>query len=155
MRNGSPPIGIAAVFLLVVALALPAAATAAKKTFKLSGPVAGDANAEVEISVTVKNGKPKKVKKLSYENLDAYCDLDDEVGYETPDGERSGSAGVNVGPPVEADRSFRWVSFPEDPSRQVNVVGKVKRRGKKVTGFLEVFFNETPCKAEGDFTATR
>jgi hypothetical protein len=140
---------------IVAALGAAGIAQAAKTTHRLEGPVAGDANASVAISVVVKNGEPRKVKGLRYENLDKFCDQDDEVGYETPAGETSGSAGKNIGPGIESDNSFRWVSNPSDPARSVNIVGKVKQHGKKVTGLLEVFFNDEPCKAEGKFTATK
>jgi hypothetical protein len=136
---------------------LPAGADAAKtKSHKLEGRMVGDPNSRVSMTVVTRRGDPKRVKRLRYRNLDTFCDLDDEVGFETPVGDRSGSAGRNIGPGVELDNSFRWVSFPEDPPRQVNVVGKVKRRGKKVTGTIEVLDNEAPvCQAEGRFTATK
>ena len=148
------PRGLAVGGIVVLAVAA-ATAYAAKTTYELEGPVEGDANARVSLKVVVKDGKPRAVKGLRYENLDTFCDQDAEVGYETPAGERSGSAGKNEGPRIESDNSFRWVSYPSDPSRSVNVVGKVKRHGKKVTGLLEVFFNEEPCKAEGTFKAVK
>jgi hypothetical protein len=145
-----------AVLIAIAAVVFAGAAIAATKTHKLAGPVEGDANAKVKIQVVVKNGDPKRVKKLTYTNLDTFCDNDDEVGFETAVGDRSGSAGKNLGPKIEADKSFRWVSYPTDPDRTVNVVGKVKPSGKKASGLLEVFFNDFPaCKAEGEFKAVK
>jgi hypothetical protein len=143
--------------LVTVALLLPAGADAAKKkSHKLEGRMSGDPNSSISITVVTRGGDPKRVKRLRYRNLDTFCDLDDEVGFETPAGDRSGSAGRNIGPGIEFDNSFRWVSFPQVPPRQVNVVGKVKRRGKKVTGTIEVLDNEVPvCQAEGRFTASK
>ncbi|MGH2987271.1 MAG: hypothetical protein ACRDLO_11390 [Solirubrobacterales bacterium] len=155
-RTTSSIKGLSAACAITLALALAITAIAGGVTHKLEGNVDGDSNGTIRLQVVVKDGKPKKVKKLEYENLDTFCDQDDAVGFETPVGDRSGNAGRNVGPSIEANRSFRWVSYPEDPSRQVNVIGKVKRRGNKVNGKIEVFFNEFPaCKAEGDFTATK
>ena len=45
---------------LVLALALPATATAGLKTYRLKGPVVGDPNAMVWIDVVMRNGKPKR-----------------------------------------------------------------------------------------------
>jgi hypothetical protein len=155
-RTTSSIKGPAAVCAITLALWLAITAIAGGATHKLDGKVNGDSNGTVSLQVVVRDGKPKKVKKLEYENLDTFCDQDDAVGFETPVGDRSGKAGRNVGPSIEANRSFRWVSYPDDPPRQVNVVGKVKRRGTKVEGKIEVFFNDFPaCKAEGTFTATK
>jgi hypothetical protein len=156
MRTTSTMARPLAVLIAIAAVVFAGAAIAATKTHKLAGPVAGDANAKVKIQVVVKNGEPRKVKKLTYKNLDTFCDHDDEVGFETAAGDRSGSAGKNLGPKIESDGSFRWVSYPTDPDRTVNVIGVVKQKGKKVGGLLEVFFNDFPtCKAEGEFGAIK
>ena len=155
-RKLVPPAAIA--LLLVLTLAAPAVSGKGKnaKVHELSGKIAGDANAKVSLEVVVRNREPRKVRNLVYKNIDTFCDQDAEVGFETPVGDRSGKGGKNLGPRVEFDNSFRWVSNPDNPSRTINIVGKVKRRGKKVTGLLEVYFNDFPaCKAEGNFVATK
>lgn len=137
--------GLAAVCLAVGLLAVPSTAAAGRVVHTLKGGIAGDANARVKMKVVVRNGDPRRVKGLSYRNLDADCNG-------TPAGQLSGSAGRNLGPGVEFDNSFRWVSFPANPPRQVNMVGKLKRRGRKATGRLEVGSNESCANTDDRVT---
>jgi hypothetical protein len=44
------------------------------------------------------------------------------------------------------------VSFPANPPRQVNMVGKLKRRGRKATGRLEVGSNESCANTDDRVT---
>jgi hypothetical protein len=154
--NGAPPIRTLVVAcVLVVALAVPALAPAAKKkTYSLSGPATGDANGKVSLKVVVKNGKPKKIKGLAYENLDAFCRVDESTM--VPAGEFTGSAGTNLNPPgIEPGRLMQWFSYPENPSRQVTMNGKVSANGKTAKGTIGVFNNEECGAAEFDFTAKK
>ena len=128
---------------LLAALALPGTALGAARTYTLKGKVEGDANSAVSVKVVVVSGKPRRLKGLTYRNLDANCDG-------SPTGELSGSAGRNVGPSgFEFDGSFRWVSYPANPSRNVNMFGKVRRRGRLITATLEVFNNDFCSNAKG------
>ena len=128
--------------LVIAGLALPAGASAARTTYTLKGKVDGDANSRVSVKVVVRNGQPQRLKGLTYRNLDSDCAA----------GELSGSGGKNLGASVEFNNSFRWVSYPQGGSRHVNMYGKVRRRGRRITATLEVFDNENLCDAKGKVT---
>jgi hypothetical protein len=136
---------------LVGALLLAATAPADIQARTLKGTVVGDENSAVSIKVVLKNGKPKRLKGLTYENLDAYCDPDGSFGPQAPEyvGEVSGSAGRNRGPRIEVGGYFDWFSYPESPSRQVTFAGRLKNGGKKAVGNIGVFNNESCENAEG------
>lgn len=133
---------------LMVAFALPGTALGATTTYTLKGKVEGDANSVVSVKVVVVNGKPRRLKGLAYRNLNASCDG-------SPTGEVSGFAGKNLGPSIELGGSFRWVSYPTDPSRFVNMFGTVRRRGRLITATLEVFNNDACSNAKGSVRLRR
>jgi len=134
-----------AVCLGAILAVAPASASAGRVVHTLKGKMANDPNSRVKVKVVVRNGDPKRLKGLEFKNLDAFCD-------DPPAGELSGKAGKNQGPGVEFDNSVRWVSFPANPSRHVNLVGKLRRHGRKLTGRLEVFSNTICANAEGRVT---
>ncbi|MGH2986450.1 MAG: hypothetical protein ACRDLO_07175 [Solirubrobacterales bacterium] len=145
----------AIVVALAVALALPATAMAGRTVHKLSGPVTGDPNGKVSIEVVVKNGKPQKLRRLTYENLDAHCNVDGTTI--VPAGELSGNAGRNLAGFQDPQHSlFQWFSFPNDGAREVDARGRVKERGKKVVGEIDVYDNNA-CAAstKNKFTVTK
>ena len=136
-------------------LAVPVSLEAAKKTYRLAGPVEGDPNATVSVQVVVKNKKPRKLKNLEYENLDAHCNVDGTTI--EPAGELTGNAGRNLAGFQDPQHSlFQWFSFPNDGARQVDANGRVKQRGKKIVGVISVYDN-TGCAAstQNRFVGTR
>jgi len=137
----------AGLVVLAVIVAAPGVAAAAKVTHTLEGAMVGDANSSVKLKVVVKNGEPSKVKALTYENLDAFCNEDGTTI--TPAGELSGNAGKALNRRVEFDNSFNWFSNPADPSRRVELFGKLKQKGKKAVGTIGVFANDTCAAAKG------
>lgn len=140
---------------LITAVLLPATAQAQVRTLK--GKVVGDENSAVSVKVVLKNGKPKRLKGLTYTNLDAYCDPDGSFGPQAPEyvGEVSGSAGKNLGPRIEVGGYFDWFSYPESPSRQVTFAGRLKNGGKKAVGDIGVFNNESCENAQGQAKLTK
>ncbi|MEX2447321.1 MAG: hypothetical protein WD404_01085 [Solirubrobacterales bacterium] len=147
--------------VLVAALVLPAAAPAKinvlKGTVHAEG-VPGTGTVRVHVKVG-NNGKPRKVTRVIYRNLDARCNVGDfENPVYEPAGELSGNAGRNQGTGIEFDRSFRWVSYPQSPPRSVNVLGRLNRKGTRISGGKIEVGNNLPgaCQlAKGTFTATR
>jgi len=147
-QRRQPPGYLALLIALTLVLAgasLPTHAAPGTVVHTLKGKMANDPNSRVKVRVVVRNRDPKRLKGLEFSNLDAFCDED-------PAGQLTGKAGKNLGPGVEFDNSVRWVSFPRNPSRQVNLVGKLRRHGKKLTGRLEVFSNTTCANAGGKVT---
>jgi hypothetical protein len=136
-------------------LAVPVSLEAAKKTYRLAGPVEGDPNATVSVQVVVKNRKPRKLKNLEYENLDAHCNVDGTTI--EPAGELSGNAGRNLAGFQDPQHSlFQWYSFPNDGARQVDARGRVKMKGKKVVGEIDVYDNaRCAASTKNRFTATK
>jgi len=145
---------------LVGALALPAAAVG--KTNTLTGSFApegvpGNGTVKVKVKANRRN-KPKKLKSIIYENLSARCNMGDfENPAYVPAGTLSGDAGPDQGSGLEFDRSFFWVSYPDNGARQVLANGKLNRRGTRVQdGRLEVHNNVAGCQsAVGTFTAKK
>jgi hypothetical protein len=157
MGNSRTRTALGVVVAATLALAVAPGALGAKKTYKLSGPVEGDPNGSVAIQVVVKNGKPRKLKKLVYENLDAHCNVDGTTI--VPAGELSGNAGKNLAGFQDPQHSlFQWYSFPDDGARQVDARGRVKMKGKKVVGEIDVYDNDpNRCAAStgNKFKATK
>jgi hypothetical protein len=135
---------------LAVALALPTGAAA--KVYTLNGKVKGDSNSDVSVKVVVRNGEPQRLKGLTYRNLDATCNVDGTTT--VPAGELSGTGGKNVGPSVEVDNSFRWVSYPDDGARYVNMFGNLKKGGRLIKATLEVYDNDPAVCAAAKGTVT-
>lgn len=134
---------------MVGSLALAGTASGGKVVHKLSGPVTGDPNAKISIEVVVKNGEPKRIRNLKYKDLDAHCNVDGTTT--VPAGELSGNAGKNVNAPgIELELAnywlFQWFSFPNDGAREVDAHGKIRSKGKKVVGIIDVYQAE-PCAA--------
>jgi hypothetical protein len=141
---------------LLGALLVPATASGALKFRTLKGSVVGDQNSFVSLQVGFKNGKPKRVRGLVYRNLDTYCDPDGSLGPEAPEpvGEVSGRGGQNRGPSVEYNWTFYWVSYPNEPSRMIEMNGKLLRRFNfnRAVGTMAIHHNEGPCQtATGRF----
>jgi hypothetical protein len=132
--------------LLLGALILPSAAPA--KVHSLTGTVGSDQTATVSMRVVVKNGKPVKLKAFSWAGLDGFCDT-------TPAGEQSGSLLGSA--KVLFGGNFR--KAVTSGTYSVNIFGKLKQKGKKVAGTIEVFFNNGLCKApplgQRNFVATK
>jgi len=159
----SPMRSLIPICALVGALAAPAAAPAAVHVYKVTGTVHAEGvpgTGTMSVKVVVKNGEPKRLRNLTYKNLPARCNVSDvplQPQY-VPAGALSGSGGANVGGGLEFDRSFRWVSYPSNPPRYVNMLGKVSGNGTRIfKGRIEVF-NNTPgaCQAAvGTFTARK
>ena len=141
-------LGPLAVLALSAALLLPATAPAA--VYKLKGKVKGDADGRVTMKVVVTRGDPKRIKAFRYRNVDGACDQDESVGYETPTGARSGAFGGSTS--IGFGGAFMDVRYGPNPQR-VGIFGKVRQKGKRVVGTLEVYFDDY-CKAGGSFVAT-
>jgi hypothetical protein len=130
----------ACICALVGVFLLPATAVAGQEVRTLKGGLVGDANSMVQFKVVLKNGKPKKVKRLRFENLDAYC----RGAYV---GELSGTGGRNLGfgpDPPPLGWTFYWVSYPTDPSRMIEMYGKLLRRFNfnRARGTMAVYSNQ-------------
>ncbi len=136
---------------LVGALLAPGTAGAGTTVRTLKGKVVGDANSEVTLKVVLRNGKPTRLRALTYKNLDAYCDPDGSLGPEAPQFVRevSGNAGRNRNPRIEVGGYFNWFSYPETPSRQVTFAGRLRKRATKAIGRLFVGNNESCENAQG------
>jgi hypothetical protein len=117
----------------------------------LKGKVVGDANSDVSVKVVLRNGKPKRLKGLTYKNLDAYCDPDGSLGPQDPQFVRevSGSAGTNRNPRIEVGGYFNWFSYPDNPSRQGTFAGRLRNRARKAVGKIFVGNNESCENAQG------
>jgi hypothetical protein len=142
MRRGTRIKLIGCVCALVGVLLLPATAVAGKEVRTLKGGLVGDENSKLSLKVVLKNGKPKRVKGLKFENLDAYCSL---LGGAYV-GELSGTGGKNLGPSVDPPPlgwSFYWVSYPTDPSRMIEMNGKLLRKFNfnRAKGTMAVYSN--------------
>jgi hypothetical protein len=151
-------VGMAIVAALL--LAVPASASAAKATHKLTGKMVDeansttDANSKVSVKVVVKNGEPKRLKALKFDNLNGYCrdEMDGPLYFVN---EFSGRGGRNLNRRIEINNIFNWFSNPETPSRRVEFYGKIKNSGKRITATLNVF-NNTECSfAKGKVTLTK
>lgn len=160
---GRSSFSAAALAALACVLAGACAAPAAAAVNRLTGTVQavgvpGRGTVHIHVKLN-RRGAPVRVTKVVYQGLDARCNVGEpgSPAYE-PAGELSGNAGRNIGPAVEFDRTFRWVSYPARQPRFVNVFGKLNRRGTRITrGRIDVAVN-TPgaCQtAVGTFTARR
>lgn len=134
---------------LVLGLVLAAGAEGAKTTHKLTGKMVDkangsvDPNSKVSVKVVVKNGEPRRLKALRFDNLNGYCrDVADGPLYQT--GEFSGVGGKNLSPRIENNGIFNWFSYPPDPPnppRRVEFFGKIKKQGKRIDATLNVYNN--------------
>ena len=137
---------IGLVCALAATVALPGAASAGKVTHKLSGKMVdeatstADANSKVTVKVVVKNGKPKALKGLIFQNLNGYCRDEPESPLYFVN-EFSGTGGKNQNPRIEVGNLFNWFSYPTDPPRSVEFFGKIKNNGKKILANLNVYNN--------------
>jgi hypothetical protein len=143
---------IGCVCALVGVLLLPATAVAGKEVRTLRGGLVGDENSKLSLKVVMKNKKPKRVKGLKFENLDAYC----RGAYV---GELSGTGGKNLGfgpDPPPLGWTFYWVSYPQDPPRMIEMYGKLLRKFNfnRAKGTMAVYSNQEfdQCgAAQGEF----
>jgi hypothetical protein len=136
---------IGCVCALVGVLLLPATAVAGKEVRTLRGKLVGDENSRVSLKVVLKNKKPKRVKGLRFENLNAYCSL---LGGAYV-GELSGTGGVTAPGDFEVDPpplgwTFTWFSYPQNPSRMIEMNGKLLRKFNfnRARGTMAVYSNE-------------
>ena len=135
----------AGIAVLVGVLALSLVAIADARSIKVSGGIKGDANAEVSMKIVSKSGKPKKVKKLKFTNLDHQCGL---VVREF-DGSFPGKIKILR---VGITNRFSFVGFvtPRSgvptPNNRNNllVTGQMRRNAKKVTGTVDSTINLAP-----------
>jgi opacity protein-like surface antigen len=113
--------------VVLVALAFPAIAAA--KKISVSGGVVKDPDSSIKAKVTVKNGDVKKISDFKASGIDIRCN-----------GQTFENFGFNVtgSIPVNARNSFR-VRLPnnEDPTEKLRVSGKVKKKGKRVSGNIK------------------
>jgi hypothetical protein len=119
----------------------------------LEGPVLGDPNGVVSMEVVIRDGNPDEIRNLAYENLDAYCRQDD--GSQLLVGEISGNAGTNLDSPGIYGENVSWLSYPQNPARQVQMFGTVNEQGTEVSAELRVYNNESCGNATATFTASR
>jgi hypothetical protein len=134
----------AGVAVLVGILALSSVAIADARSIKVSGGVEGDANAEVSMKIIKKNGKPRKVKKFKFTDLDHQCGL---VVREF-DGQFPGKIKINK---INNNR-FTFVGLATPPSgvpapnnrNNVFASGGMRPNAKKVTGGVGSTINLAP-----------
>jgi hypothetical protein len=114
--------------LTVVALLALAGVAVAAKTLKHSGSIVGDPESKVKLAVVKSDGKPRAVRNMRFRNVLADCKQGDRRIDITPD--RS---------PVKLSKRGRFNETYEVGSdkSELNVRGRVKRRGKRVTGKLD------------------
>jgi hypothetical protein len=150
--------------VLACALAVPATSPAAIQVHKLTGTFHAEGvpgTGTVSVKVVVKNGRPVRIKNLTFKNLPARCNVSETPGspiYE-PAGILSGGAGANSnGDGIEFGRALQWISYPANGARQVLMNGKLSKSGKRISkGKLEVH-NNAPgaCQsAVGTFSAKK
>ena len=123
-------------------------ATARPRVYTLEGALEGDPNSAVSVKLVLENGRPERLERLTYRNLDATC-----IGAGTT-AELSGDGGENVGPSIEADNTFRWISYPGGPGQgYANMFGEIQQGGTLITATLEI--NDDGCLARGNATLRR
>lgn len=129
---------LAIVGVVAMCLALPALAVA--KSIKVSGGVVGDDTAKISAKTIVKDGKVQKVKAFKANGIDIRCDGEtvDGFGFTI-----TGSLSVNDSGTFKARLPNR-----EDPSEKLRVSGKVKKKGKRISGNIKtnkLTINGTQC----------
>lgn len=130
----------------VAALASLLLATAADgRVRKLSGGVKGDPNAKVSMKVVKRRGKPRKVKKFRFKNLDHRCGLTTREF----DGKLPGKSRIDRVGITRRYTFFEFVMFPSGvhaPNDQNNITatGQMRRNAKKVKGTIGSTINLEP-----------
>lgn len=129
-------LGLMAVAL--VALAAPALAPAG--TNKLTGKIKGDADSKVKAKVVVEDRVPVRVEGLKFRKVDFRC----------PSGQILRGS-VDASSVLRVQKNGKFVS----ESRDIEIDGRVKRRGRKIVGDLtaKLDFDGERCVAKGQFKA--
>ena len=116
----------------IVAVSVAAAATA--KTNTLSGTFPEDSAGAIQLSVVIKNKKPKKVKDVSASYTYRCVDSEDNLTSSTITGPVPGTFKIQK----DSQGRYRWSGETADGDRTLNFNGKVDKKGKHATGSLGV-----------------
>jgi archaellin len=119
--------------LLVIAasLAFAGSALAGSKTIKQTGRIVGDQATFVKLRVKVKNGEPQKISGYSAKDVLTRCE-----GKKGRVNKRYSYSALN---PISVNSSnqFNAVLVDDSIGLKIKLQGKVKRRGKAVTGTIK------------------